>query len=142
MSTAHQPRRVLVVANETCGRQELCTAVRDRIEGDAEVLVVAPALNSRVRHYFSDRGGAIAAAEERLARSVEGLAATGLQTTGVVGDADPVLAIADALVEFRADEIVIATHPPERSNWLERDVVERARSQFDQPISHVIIGPT
>ena len=37
----------------------------------------------------------------------------------------------DALRRFPADEVIISTHPPGRSNWLERDVVERARERFD-----------
>ena len=58
---------------------------------------------------------------------------------GAVGDSNPVQAIEDALAEFPADEIVISTHPPERSNWLEKKTVERARERFDLPITHVVV---
>ena len=57
-----------------------------------------------------------------------------------MGDSDPLQAIADALHFFPADEIVIATHPEERSNWLERDLVERARSRYALPVVHVVVG--
>jgi hypothetical protein len=40
---------------------------------------------------------------------------------------------------FQADEIVISTHPPERSHWLERGVVERARDEIDLPVTHVVV---
>ena len=40
---------------------------------------------------------------------------------------------------FSADEIVISTHPPQRSRWLEHGVVDRAREQIDLPISHVVV---
>ena len=45
----------------------------------------------------------------------------------------------DALRRFPADEVIISTHPPGRSNWLERDVVERARERFDMPVTHVVV---
>jgi hypothetical protein len=48
-------------------------------------------------------------------------------------------AIEDALRTFGADEIIISTHPPGRSNWLEKEVIERARERFDLPITHVVV---
>src|SRR5436190_1734862 len=65
--------------------------------------------------------GAIAAAEERLARTLEILRADGLDASGHVGDMHPIPAINDALLTFDADLIVISTHPRERSGWLRRD---------------------
>ena len=56
-----------------------------------------------------------------------------------VGDPDPNAAIESALLRFPADELIISTHPPERSRWLERGVVERARRDIDRPITHVIV---
>ena len=47
----------------------------------------------------------------------------GLKAKGEIGDSDPNVAIEDALRVFPADEIVISTHPAERSRWLERGVV-------------------
>ena len=100
---------------------------------------MAPALNSRLRHIFADIDAAYSAAEERLAESVDALRAVGIGAAGAVGDSDPVQAIEDALVEFEATEIVISTHPPERSNWLEKRVVERATERFEIPIAHVVV---
>ena len=45
----------------------------------------------------------------------------------------------DALRTFGADEIVISTHPPGRSHWLEQGVVEGARERFDVPVTHVVV---
>jgi hypothetical protein len=131
--------RVLVVANETCAGRALLEELRGRVGPGSEVLVVAPALNSRLRHIFADTDAAYAAAEERLAESVEVLRAAGIAASGAVGDSDPVQAIEDALVEFGATEIVVSTHPPERSNWLEKRVVERASERFELPITHVVV---
>ncbi len=63
----------------------------------------------------------------------------GLKARGEIGDSDPNVAIEDALRVFPADEIVISTHPPDRSRWLERGVVDRAREQIDLPIAHVVV---
>jgi hypothetical protein len=135
-----QGRRILVIANETVTGTVLHEAIRFRARNvGGEVLVVVPALNSRVRHWMSDVDGARRAAEERLARSLERLAAAGIQARGQIGDRDPIQAIADALGVFAADEIIIATHPEARSHWLARDLVSRARVRFDQPVLHIVV---
>ena len=133
-------RKLLIVSNETLSGEALHEeVVRRARRADAEVLVVCPALNSRLRHWLSDEDGARASAAERLVVSLAALAQEGIHAVGQVGDADPVVAIRDALRTFDADEIVIATHPPGRSNWLERDVVNRARAAFDLPIAAVVV---
>ncbi len=132
-------RRILVVANETVAGRELLDDLHARAADGAEVLVVAPALNTRLRHLFADVDKAREGAEQRLAGSIEHLQASGIQARGAVGDSDPVRAIEDALFEFDADEIVISTHPPSRSNWLEKKTVERAEEKFDVPITHVVV---
>jgi hypothetical protein len=103
------------------------------------VLVVCPALNSPVRHWVSDEDGARAAAGDRLAASLLAMRAVGLDATGEIGDGDPLLAIEDGIRTFRPDELVVSTHPPGRSHWLERGVVEGARERFDVPITHVVV---
>ena len=133
-------RRILVIANETVGGDELLSILRTKSEGVAErILVVSPALNSHVRHWASDEDGARAAAQERLEASLAQLRRDGVQAEGTVGDGDPLQAIEDAMRTFGADEIVISTHPEGRSHWLERNVVGDARDRFDVPITHVVV---
>jgi len=133
-------RRILVIANETVGGEELLAILRRKAEGvDEHVLVVCPALNSQLRTWASDEDDARAAAQRRLDASLAQLARDGIQAEGEVGDGDPLQAIEDALRTFGADEIVISTHPEGRSHWLERDVVGSARERFDVPITHVIV---
>ena len=103
------------------------------------MLVVTPALNTRIRHWTSDEDMARTAAQIRLDESLAALSADGIDAHGTVGDDDPCQAIEDALRVFAADEIVFSTHPPGRSNWLERGVVERVRERFDLPITHVVV---
>jgi GABA permease len=132
--------RILVAANETVGGPELLTEIRERA-GDrrARILVVCPALNSPLRHWANDEDQARDEAQQRLERSVESMRATGLEVEGEVGDGDPIQAIEDAVRTFQPDELIISTHPPGRSHWLERGVVERARSRFDLPLIHVVV---
>jgi hypothetical protein len=139
-ATPADEHRVLVVANETVGGRTLREAVR-RATGDrpSRVLVVTPALNSPLRHFVSDEGGARRAAQERLDRSLRALDVAGIEASGEVGDADPLQAIEDSLRTFGADEIIISTHPEGRSNWLEKGVVTGARKRFTVPITHVVV---
>jgi flagellar basal body-associated protein FliL len=141
-SPPHPPgeKRVLVAANETVAGSELLAVLKERSRGrKTEVLVVVPALNSKLRHWVSDEDAARVAAAERLDHSLEAMRAAGMTARGEVGDADPLQAIEDALRTFAPDEIVISTHPPGRSHWLERGVVEGARVRFDVPVTHVVV---
>jgi hypothetical protein len=131
--------RVLVVANETVAGRALREEIVRRAGADSDVLVVTPALNTRIRHWTSDEDAARSAAQTRLDESLAALEAVGVSARGLVGDDDPVQAIDDALRTFPADEIVLSTHPPGRSNWLEAGVVERARERFACPIAHVVV---
>jgi hypothetical protein len=135
-----QEHNILVIANETIGSDALYAAVSETAAelGSARVAIVAPALNSRVRHWISDEDEARRAAERRLLECLDGLHAAGIDAEGWVGDADPMQAIVDALAIFAADEMIIATHPGGRSHWLERDLVGRARRHFPGPIAHVV----
>src|SRR3954452_15955805 len=91
-------RRILVISNETVTGTVLHQAIRFRAHNvGGEVLVVAPALNSRLRHWMSDVDGARRAAERRLQTCLKRLAAAGVSARGEIGDGDPLQAIADAL---------------------------------------------
>ena len=133
-------RRILVIANETVGGHTLRSAILEKsLDVREEVLVVTPALNSPLKHWVSDEDDARASAQRRLDTSLAQLAEAGVEARGEVGDGDPLQAMEDALRTFGADEIIISTHPPGRSNWLERGVVEKARERFAVPITHVVV---
>jgi len=137
---AEGERRILVVANETVGGSALLEQIRRRSEGvDEHVLVVVPALNSPLKHWTSDEDGAREAAQERLETSLAAMRAAGIDASGEVGDSDPLQAIEDALRTFAPDELIISTHPPDRSHWLERGVVAGARERFALPVTHVVV---
>jgi len=133
-------RRVLVVANETIAGEELLSTISTLALTERTTFhVVCPALNSRLRTYTSDEDPARAAAQERLDATLARLASVGIEASGIVGDGDPLVAIDDAVRTFGPNEIVISTHPPGRSNWLEKGVVESLRARFDIPVTHVVV---
>src|SRR3954447_6125578 len=133
-------RRILVIANETVTGEELLSCVAKKAENVREhVLVVSPALNSPLKHWVSDEDGARSDAQARLERSLAAMRAAGGDARGEIGDSAPLQAIEDAMRTFAPDELVIGTHPPGRSNWLERGVVEHARERFAVPLTHVVV---
>ncbi len=135
--------RVLVVANQTVGGRSLREQLEQRLEGEpeSEVLVICPPLaGSAAEHWSSDIDKFIPEARERLEASLAAMRRRGLNVSGRLGDHhDPNQAIEDALKVFPADEVVISTHPPERSRWLESGVIERARAELPQPVTHVVV---
>lgn len=134
--------RALVVANETVAGRTLLNEIQNRCKGrESEVLVVVPALTtSRLEYLASDVDAALAEARTRLEQSLAAMGEAGLSARGEIGDhSDPNAAIEDALREFPADEVIVSTHPPERSKWLERGVVQRARRDIPLPVTHVVV---
>ena len=133
-------RRILVVANETVGGEELMSAISIRaLESKTEFFVVCPALNSRLKTWTSDEDPARAKAQERLGTTLERLASVGIEARGEIGDGDPLVAIEDAVRAFHPDEIVVSTHPEGRSNWLVRGVPDAVRARYDVPVTHVVV---
>jgi hypothetical protein len=134
--------RILVVANQTVAGRSLLDEIKEhQTDEPTEILVVVPALpHSRLEHLAHDVDGAIAEARARLDDSLTAMKAAGLDARGHVGDHhDPNAAIEDALATFAADEVIISTHPPERSKWLESGVVERAEAEIPLPVTHVVV---
>ena len=120
-----QELNVLVVA--------LDAVIPTRVSG-TRVLVVAPALNSWLRRWLSDEDGARRRAEERAAVIADRLEQGGVHAEGRAGDGDPLLAIADALSTFPADEILIAAQTG-RSSQIADELGSRARARFALPTS-------
>jgi hypothetical protein len=68
-----------VIVNRTCPCPTLVDEVARRVDtADNEVLIIAPALNSRLRHWVSDVDEAIARARDRVE-----LALTSLRERGI-----------------------------------------------------------
>ena len=132
-------RKILALVSEPVSGEALKKAVGDETAGNAEVLVVAPALNSRMRFWLSDPDAAISRADETQAETVERMEEEGVDAVGDTGESDPLLAIADALQTFPADQIVLFTHAGGERNWAEEGLVDEARERFDAEVQHLVI---
>jgi GABA permease len=143
-----EPRRVLVMANETANSAELLEELR-RIGADhaASYFVVVPA--SPIETGVAATHGPLdvmeatqEAAKARLDHTLSTLRSENLEADGALGDYRPLRALANAVDTFRPDQIVIATLPLEESVWHRFDVVDRARAEFPNlPVTHVVATP-
>jgi hypothetical protein len=133
-----EPRRILLVANQTAGGAELKREIRRRIsEGPCVFVLVVPATPPS-EHATWEEGEARDIARRRMESAVTEMRRMGAEITGVVGDASPVLAINDALIEQPCDEIILSTLPPGVSRWLKRDLPHRVEQRFHMPVTTVI----
>ncbi|HEX6952138.1 MAG TPA: hypothetical protein VF124_05040 [Gaiellaceae bacterium] len=133
---------VLVVANETVDAPTLREALAAHGD-DVYVTVVSP-VNEPKRGYVVYTDTRRASARRRLERALGHLREAGIPADGYVVEAEPAAAVRDALatLEPRVDEILVSTHPEEKSGWLRRGVLERiGASAGDVPVEHLVAGP-
>src|SRR5438105_2674307 len=107
----HDGHRIVVLASEPIMGRSLVDAIAHRApHSEDDVVVVAPAfVDSALRLGSGEVDTARARAERRLFTSVEALHRAGLHATGEGGDADPNVALADAMASSPADEAIVAT---------------------------------
>jgi hypothetical protein len=132
---------VLVIANETVAGQSLIDALERRKDEGLLVTVICP-VNQPREGYVVYEDTRRASAGRRLDKTLETLREDGIKASGFVVDADPVAAVRDAFVQLEPhpDEVVVSTHPRQRSGWLRRDVVERIRrAAGGLPVEHVVV---
>jgi GABA permease len=130
---------VLVVANETVDATTLRDALAARGD-DLHVTVVSP-VNEPRRGYVVYTDTRRASARRRLERALGHLREAGISADGYVVEADPAAAVRDALAQLEppVDEILVSTHPEEKSGWLRRGVLDRIRSAAgDVPVEHLV----
>ena len=132
------PARVLLVANRTAATQGLCDAVRARVRrGPAAFHLVVPANPHGLHKLVDPQEGDEGEADDALTVALPLLSeAAGAPVTGHVGDAEPLMAIADSINAAPYDEIVVSTLPHRVSRWLHLDLVSKAHG-FGLPVTHV-----
>jgi hypothetical protein len=122
------PRNVLLVALEPVPEGELRQAIETRKQGgDVNVHVVAPASNIGTLQWLAGAEDDARAEAEDLADRTAHAVEADVETE--VGDRDPLLAVEDALVDFPADEILVAGHADEKD--------EAQLRRFGLPIARV-----
>ena len=135
-------RHVLVVANETVTGQSLIAALRRRAQaGPVRITVVCP-INQPRTGYVVYEDTRRAAAGRRLDRTLAALRAEDIAADGLVVDQEPEDAVRDAIVQLEppVTEVVVSTHPQQKSGWLRRNLVDRIRrAAGDLPVEHVVV---
>ncbi len=135
-----ETKHVLVVANETLAGEELLDAVRRRADqGPIRAVVIAP-VNEPSAGYVVYRNSRRAAAGRRVDRMVAALRAAGIPAHGDVFEGGPIAAVEDVLALEDIDELIVSTHPEEKSGWLRKKNVlaELRRLAGSRPFEHVV----
>jgi len=133
---------VLVVANETVTGRKLIEAIEQhRGDPDFRVSVICPVTQPQ-RGYVVYQDTRRAAAGRRLDRTLSTLRDEGIAADGFVVESDPVTATRDAVAQLEppVDEVIVATHPVEKSGWLRKNVVDRIRDAVaPRRVEHVVV---
>ncbi len=125
--------KVLIVASEPISADRLRATLGDSAE-EAEIRVVAPAVHrSAMRFWRSDSYEAMQRAEVVQRETVDGFGCEGLHAQGDIGEGNPVTAVEDALVGFRADRIVLFRRPPSEHRYAEAVDADALRERFGVP---------
>ena len=134
-------KKILALVSEAVSADALRSAIGEDAANEAEVLVVAPALNTKTRYLLADPDPAIDRAEQVQEETVERLNEEGVDAAaGTPGEEEPLLALQDALATYPADEIVLFTHAGGDQNWQEEGLVDNAKERFGPtPVRHVVI---
>jgi hypothetical protein len=145
-------RHVLVIANETVVGEALIEAVKEKAAGgDVELVTVLAPVNTPRVGYVVYEDTRRAAAGRRLDRTLAALREAGIPAHGLVVESDPADAVRDAfgMLEPRPTDVILSTHPVEKSGWMRKNVVDRVRKAADDvPVEHVVVeveeegGPT
>jgi hypothetical protein len=132
--------RILVVANESLEGEDVRAAILGHAKLRPELMVVAPVLVSRTHFVTTDVDREMEQARERLDLTLDWARTHGLRARGHIGDPmHPMLAVEDDLRRFGPDEVIVATHPAESTNWQEADLMARLRAELDVPVTHVVV---
>jgi hypothetical protein len=140
--------RVLVVANQTLGCDELRTALENTSpDRSATLYVVAPVTATEgenqwdypsVDRFVPDRDEiARALAQARLDHEVEHLRRDGWDVSGEVVSADPVERVSELIAQDEFVDVIVCTLPERLSHWLRLDLPSRLARASAVPVTHV-----
>ena len=122
---------VLVVASLTASSQHLLDALTARAErSPIKVTLVMPAQGPGLSGREAMRGA--------LNEALDGMRKAGLDADGLVGDANPMDAVAEHFEPARHDEVFVCTLPGRSSKWLQHDFPHRVARFTGLPVTHVV----
>ena len=131
--------KLLVLASDPVGAEDVRRALPgDDDIVDAEVLVVAPAVNeSQMRFWMSDSDDAIAEARATADETAGELKAQGARAGATTGESEPLLALQDALAAFPADRVLVFVREGDAARYRESEVVGEVQRRFGVPVTEV-----
>ena len=136
---APSKRHVLVVAERALAGEELRRQLQPEPEVAVELDVLSPVMASRAHHWAGDIDRERKQARVRLEASLAWAMQHGFAAKGEVGDPDAMVAIEDELRYFGADEVIIVTHPSERTSWLANRMLSHLKNQLDVPVREIVM---
>jgi hypothetical protein len=124
MPSESEAVRVLIVAHKTAATPALQAAVRARAqEGPARFTLLVPALAHGLHRVVDPEDTGDAEAQDVLELALPVLEeAAGAEVEGMIGVADPLDAIQDAVNLHGFDEVILSTLPTRVSRWLKLDL--------------------
>ncbi len=133
-----EPASVLVVAHQTAATPGLLEAVRERAKrSPAKFYLVVPRMPHGMHKVVDPEDTGEDDAQHVLDEALPKLSeAAGTEVTGTLGDAEPLMAIQDAINLGDFDEIIISTLPKRISRWLKLDLVSKTKG-LGLPVTHV-----
>ncbi len=133
-----EPAHVLVVAHQTAATERLLAAVRERAQrGEAQFHLVVPRMPHGMHKVVDPEESGGDDAEPVLREALPKLSeAAGSEVTGELGDAEPLMAIQDAVNLGNFEEIILSTLPRRISRWLKLDLVSKTKG-LGLPVTHV-----
>jgi hypothetical protein len=128
MESSEASARVLVVANRTAATPALLAAVRERAgRGPAAFTLLVPSSAHGLHQLVDPEDHGNSEAEATIALAVPLLEeAVGGPVEPMVGVAEPLAAIQDAINLHGFDELIISTLPTTVSRWLKLDLPHKA----------------
>jgi hypothetical protein len=132
------PARVLVVANRTAATPALIEAVRERAaRGPAVFTLLVPHFAHGLHKVVDAQDTDVSESEAVLELALPLLRqAAGGEVEGIIGDAEPLAAIHDAVNLRGFDEIILSTLPARVSRWLKLDLPSKVTG-LGLPVTHV-----
>lgn len=128
-------RLLVVTGGVASDLSEVPFGARLLIDAASEILVVAPALPSRIAWLASDTDRTREIADERLSAVLDQLEDTRTTVEGAVGADDPLLAFDDAVADFSPHHILIGLRGAGESGWQERGLIEKVFERFGLPVT-------
>jgi hypothetical protein len=132
------PVKVLVVEHKTSATPQLLNTIRERARhGPCVFTLLVPRTTHGLHKVVDPHDQEFGEARSELDHTLPAIReAAGMPVEGMVGDPDPVAAVADAINLRGFDEIIISTPSPRLARWLRLDLPSKI-SGMGLPVTQV-----